>query len=248
MAELRDSFDERVGEVYAYMDLLTSIEVSAQEGPPKFEGSGVPLTPQQQKLLYAGVYLQLYNLVEATMTLCVGAVAEAVAGTAWTPRDLSEPLRNEWVRATARTHVDLSYPNRLEAAIKTVEQVVEGHPVDCDFAIEKGGGGNWDDYSIEDMSGRLGCELDVSEAVRSSVKRPFRDEMGPLVLVRSRRNSLAHGSMSFTESAAEVTVSDLRDLVTAVLDYLGEVVGQFEHYVDHYEYLDPKSRPAGAAA
>ncbi|HVT00385.1 MAG TPA: MAE_28990/MAE_18760 family HEPN-like nuclease [Solirubrobacterales bacterium] len=248
MSELRDFFNERRNEVNAYMDFLDSISAQAQSGAPRFDGMTQGITPEQQKLLYASVYLQLYNLVEATMTLCVESVAKAAADDAkWTPDDLSEPLRREWVRTTARTHVDLNYANRLEAAINAVDHVVGSQPVGSTFAIDKGGGGNWDDEAIEQMSGRLGCKLKVSAAVRSSVKRPFKDDLGPLALVKSRRNDLAHGSMSFAESAAEVTVSDLQQLVDAVLGYLGEVVSQFDAYVAGYEYLSPEKRPTTKA-
>jgi hypothetical protein len=245
MSDLREAFDERLDEVRAYMEFLASMEAQAQSGPPKFEGSDQAVTPQQQKLLYAGVYLQLYNLVEATMTLCVEAIAEAACRDGqWKPHDLSDALRREWVRSMARTHVDLSYPKRLDAAVAVVDHLLGAQPVGSKFAIEKGGGGNWDDRAIEDMSKRLGCKLKVSRPVRRSIKRRFKDDMGPLALVKSRRNSLAHGSMSFTESAEEVTVSELESLVVAVIGYLGEVVGHFETYVENHGYLTPARRPA----
>jgi hypothetical protein len=248
MSQLQDFFDERRDEVGAYMDFLVAVNTQAQSGAPRFDGMPESITPQQQKLLYASVYLQLYNLVEATMTLCVESVAKAASrDSKWKPDDLSEPLRREWVRATARTHVDLSYANRLEAAIKAVDNVVGSQPVGSSFSIDKGGGGNWDDEAIEKMSGRLGCDLKVSAAVRTSVKRPIKDDLGPLALVKARRNELAHGSMSFTESAAEVSVSDLQHLADAVLGYLGEVVKQFDAYVDSYEYLSPDKRPTVTA-
>lgn len=245
MSALRESFDERVEEVHSYMDFLNSLEAQVQTGSPSLAGDEDDhgITPQQQKLLYASVYLQLYNLVEATATLCVESVATAARNEEkWKPHDLAEPLRREWVRSTARTHIDLSYPKRLNAAIAAVDFVVEAHPV-SDFVIEKGGGGNWDDAAIEEMSNRLGCQLKVSPSIYSLIKRPVKDDLGPLALVKSRRNSLAHGSMSFAESASEVTVSDLKALVNAVVDYLDEVVRQFDSYVEDFEFLVPESRP-----
>lgn len=60
MQELINSFEERLTEVEAYLDFLQVMEQSAQEGPPRLEGAEHPITAQQQKILYSGVYLQLY--------------------------------------------------------------------------------------------------------------------------------------------------------------------------------------------
>ncbi|HEX8646868.1 MAG TPA: MAE_28990/MAE_18760 family HEPN-like nuclease [Thermoleophilaceae bacterium] len=247
MSELQDAFEERLQEVRAYMSLLALMEAQAQSGPPRFAGTDTVITPQQQKLLYAGVYLQLYNLVEATMTLCVESIAEAASrDDQWKPHDLSDPLRREWVRSTARTHVDLSYPKRLDAAVEAVDHLLAARPVGSAFTIERGGGGNWDDKAIEDISSRLGCTLKVSQPVQTSVKRRLKDDMGALALVKSRRNSLAHGSMSFTQSAEATTVSDLEMIVDAVVAYLTEVVDHFDAYVKNHGFLSPEHRPVGS--
>lgn len=243
MSVLREAFDERLEEVNAYLKFLTAMEKLTRGGVPKFEGSTEPITPQQQKLLYASVYLQLYSLVEATITLCIRAVAGAAAADQqWTPMDLAEPLRREWVRSKARTHVDLTYENRLHAVIAVVDRLMESLPVDT-FEIQKGGGGNWDDDAIEKMSDRLGCALGISAPVKTSAKHHVRDNLGALQLVKTMRNRLAHGNMSFAEAAEGFTVTDLDALARAVIDYLGEVVDRFVAYVDGHEYLIPARRP-----
>ncbi len=218
------------------------MEAQTQRGIPRFAGSDQPITTQQQKLLYASTYLQLYSLVEATITLCIEAVADAAAAAEWKPQDLAEPLRIEWVRSQARTHVDLNYEKRLKAVVEVVDRLLDSLPVN-QFEIQKGGGGNWDDDSIEKMSKRIGCKLVISPAVRTSVKRPVRDELGPLGVVKSMRNRLAHGHTSFAESAAQVTVAELNVLAQVVIDYLGEVVDRFVVYVNAHEYLTPARRP-----
>jgi hypothetical protein len=242
MSPLREAFDERLEEVNAYLKLLTAMEKLTRGGVPKFEGSTEPITPQQQKLLYASVYLQLYSLVEATITLCIGAVATAAADQRWTPGDLAEPLRTEWVRSRARTHLELNPENRLREVVAMVDHLLDSLPVDA-FEIQKGGGGNWDDDEIEKMSDRLGCALGISAPVKTSAKHHVRDNLGALQLVKTMRNRLAHGNMSFAEAAEGFTVTDLDALARAVIDYLGEVVDRFVAYVDGHEYLIPARRP-----
>lgn len=245
MAALTDAFKERLDEVETYLDLLKVMEERAQYGPPRFEGANSPITTQQQKILYSSVYLQLYNLVESTMTRCIDSIAKAAgANSAWKANDLSTELRKEWVRVTAGTHVELTPENRLKNALFLCEHLVSALPVN-NFAIEKKGiGGNWDDDAIEGISNRLGLKLDISQEVYSKIKRPVKDDLGPLGLVKRLRNELAHGSISFTECADNVTVAWLVDIKDMTASYLLEVVARFVTYIETHEYLIPEKRPA----
>jgi hypothetical protein len=244
MEPLGPAFEERLGEINSYLELLEQIEAAARSGPPRIGEGGSPITTQQQKILYSSVFLQLYNLVEATVVKCLDAVTSAalVDGT-WNAGDLTTELRREWVRVTARTHVDLNYEHRLQSALVLCEHLVQSLPV-SGFAVDKGGGGNWDDGTIEAVAGRLGCRLVVASDTYSAVKRPFMDDLGPLGLVKRRRNLLAHGSISFVECGENLTASELRDLSDRISKYLREVVDAFQSYINGYEYLIPARRPA----
>lgn len=243
MSALINGFQERLAEVETYLEFLSTMELCAQQGPPKLEGAEHPISAQQQRILYSSVYLQLYNLVESTMSRCIEAVTEAAKdGNRWMPSDLSESLRKEWVRVMARTHEELTPDHRLESALRLCDHLVTALPV-AEFALDKGGGGNWDDQAIEAISKRLGFQLTVSAPVYSAVKRRFQDDLGPLALVKQLRNRLAHGSISFSECAENVTVARLVDLKDKTVDYLREVVGCFNTYLESFEYLLPERRP-----
>ncbi|GEN28749.1 hypothetical protein HVA01_23950 [Halovibrio variabilis] len=244
MELLRNTFKERLDEVNSYMDLLEALDRQSTNGAPRIEGESDAISRQQLKILYSCVYLQLYNLVEATITLCLDMVARAATNNeSWLPSDFREELFREWVRSMARTHVDLSPDKRLAQALEVCRYFVSSLPVKT-FSIEKGGGGNWDDGAIEKMTIRLGFNLNISRDIHSGVKRPIRDDMGALSLVKSLRNRLAHGSLSFTESAENTTVSELLDLKERAVKYLEEVVECFCGYVERYEFLLDDKRPA----
>ncbi len=243
-SNLSTGFKERLAEVEAYLDFLSTMEIQAQQGPPRIEGAEHPISAQQQRILYSSVYLQLYNLVEATMSRCIEAVADAAKDNArWKPGDLSDSLRREWVRVTARTHIDLTPEHRLEGVLLLCNYLVASLPISA-FDIDKGGGGNWDDSEIEAFSRRLGLQLAVSKSVYSAIKRPFRDDLGPLALVKQLRNRLAHGSISFAQCAENLTVGQLVILKDSTVNYLKEVVDCFTRYVESFEYLLPEKRPA----
>ena len=243
--DLTQGLDERLQEIEAYLALLGAVQEEARNGAPRVGANGPVITTDQQKILHSGVYLQLYNLVEATITRCVNAVADAAAeGGRWRPHDLTLELRREWVRHSMRTHIDLSYDNRLKSALEACDRLIEVLPVVEDFKIEKGGGGNWDDTEIEGLAERLGVDLRISPATRRLVKeRKWKDDRGALKLVRDLRNDLAHGSLSFAECGTNVTVDELREVKEGVALYLREVVGHFAKFIAGYEFLLPKVRP-----
>jgi MAE_28990/MAE_18760-like HEPN len=244
MDDFRQAFEERLEEIDAYLDLLDGLEKQVQEGFPQFGENGSRITVQQQRILYSSVYLQLYNLVESTVTKCVDAVSEVVINKNIRPSDLSTELRSEWVRFTARTHTDLNYENRLKSALNLCDHLVQVLPISA-FEVERGGG-NWDDNEIERISLRLGLSLHISPKVYQRIKQPFKNDMGALGFIKQLRNGLAHGSLSFAECGEGVTVSNLRELTERTALYLREVVVCFKSSIDAHEFLLPERRPTGA--
>jgi len=234
-------FEDRVAEIESYISLLELVEQEAKSGPPEIGGSAI--TTCQQRMLYASVYLQLYNLVEATATWCTTAVAEATTdGGTWKVGQLDSTIRREWVRTNLRTHIHLNPTNRLNSSFDVFASVLNDGPI-AEWGIEQGGGGNWDDGAIESISERIGCVLRIATATKSAAKRPFRNDKNAFQYVKELRNKLAHGSISFEQSGENITVQDLVDLKNRTVNYLREVVHSFESYLDGYMYLDSASRP-----
>lgn len=235
------SFEERLGEIESYIELLEALEEQVQEGLPQFGENGSTITAQQQKILYSSVYLQLYNLIESTVTKYVDSISELVISQEFRPTDLCDELKKEWVRVIARTHADLSYENRLDSALKLCDHLVNSQPI-SEFKVEKGGGGNWDDQAIYKFSRRIGLSLQISPEAQRAVKRPFRNDMGTLFLIKDYRNKLAHGNISFSECGENITASDLRRLTSHVALYMREVVNCFKASIDNHDFLSPARR------
>lgn len=226
--DVKADFQERVEEIDAYLDLLDAIDRETQSGSPKI--GGTPITAQQQRMLYSSVYLQLYNLTEATVTWCIRATTEATFNHgSLTPGDLSDDMLREWVKTSARTSVPLNADNRLSEMLEFCRLVLSGAPL-SEWSVAVGGGGNWDDHAIESVAKRLGVALNVTLQARTAVKKIVRDDCGALKLVKKLRNKLAHGELSFTE-CGNVAPSDLRNLSNDITLYLTEVVDVFVKFV-----------------
>lgn len=248
MSELSGCFDERFGEIVAYLELIDGIEKLVRSGVPRLGDDGPTVTAPQQRILNSSVYLQLYNLVEATVSNCLDAVSKAaMRRAAWSPGDLTSELRKEWVRCVARTHLASGPDKRLEDAIGLCNHLVAALPV-AEFEIEKGGGGNWDDKAIKKMATRIGFELRVSRSVEREIKRKVRNDLGSLALIVELRNALAHGRLSFVDCGQDDSAAELRALADRVADYLREVIAAFDRYLQEHRYIVPERRPEQATA
>lgn len=249
MSDLSERFEERLLEINSYLQFLEGIEALIQSGVPRLGGpDGTVITTDQQRILYSSVYLQLYNLVEATISGCLDAVSKAASEKGnWGPGDLTTDLRREWVKYFAKTNVDMGADKRLNEAISLCEHLVSALPVN-DFLIEKGGGGNWDDSAIHQVAKRIGCPLNISKKASTAVKFKLNNDKGAMALIVSLRNALAHGSISFAECGQDNSVEKLRDITKRVSIYMREVVSAFSSYVKEYGYLRPECRPPSDTA
>ena len=225
-----------------YLDLLEAIDKQIKAGRPHIGDDQI--SARQQHILYSAVYVQLYNLVEVTVTRCVEAVHNAAAdGGRWKPADLSDQLLEEWVRITADTDLPLAAEKRRKRAVALCRHLVGDLPVTWPAGKRPSLGGSWDDRQIERMSERIGCELRISLKTTQAIKRRVRDDLGQLALIRERRNQLAHGDISFAECGAEVTIEDLRRTKECTVSYLQEVIGAFEEHITSYGFLQTNKRP-----
>jgi intracellular sulfur oxidation DsrE/DsrF family protein len=246
---LMEQFKDRVEEVEEYIAFLIGIDGAFQFGSPHIsalDGEAVEIiasiTPRQQKMLYSSVYLQLYNLVESTITNCLNYISEnLVPKHSLLPADLSESIRKEWLRHITKENEKQDIEVRLEEALALLNHFINALPVEG-FKIKKVGGGNLDEGKISVLANRVGLDLNIKNDVYKRVKKHLKDDKGATELVVYLRNSLAHGGISFVDCGQSVTAKELKELAKSIADYIREVVSAFINYIEAQEYLIPKKR------
>ena len=235
MNSILTGFNEHSREIGDYLDFLSILENEMQNGIPKI-GSKV-ITPQQVYALYSSAFVQIYNLVEGTISKCIKAICDVIIVNGdCTLADLSEAMRKEWLRYAAKTHYTLAPDKRLEKLEDVLRMAVDGTPV-SEFRLEKGGGGNWSDSTIEKFLYRIGCDYSIDEQLKKRVKRPFKDDAGVMQYLMKLRNDLSHGNVSFCQCGQDVSFTDIKNTYAVVHEYLNVIVSSVSQYIENRHYL-----------
>jgi hypothetical protein len=240
-AELRNRLADCVGELDEYLDFLEAIDSEVNLSHSRLAGHGLDITPNQQRILYSNVFIQLYNLVENTVDNCLETVKSEIAASNCHPRELNESLFQAWIATKIRTNDVLNDKKLLERVVKMVSSLLSPDAIhEIEISYQKGG--NWSDVEIEELAKNIDCQLLIPKSAHQGIKKVWFDNLGALAFVRERRNALAHGRVMFGEGAQGLALTQLRELVAVVVEYLRQVVTSFERYVNDDNYRVPDRR------
>lgn len=233
---VRSTFNDRINHIESYFELVKNIEIAVGAGGATFDVNGEPygVKPEQQKIMYSGIYLHLYNLVESTITQLLEAVERHTSnGINGDAKLLSEHMRKLYVKAVANPS-EVSSTKRFENALELFDQVLSVKPFL--LKIPPGGGGNWDYQEINKISKSIGIKINLPRTVKNIIEKPIRNEKGPLRLIKEIRNDLAHGSLSFVECGDNHVSGDFEYLISIVKKYLLSVIDSYDQFISKSGY------------
>lgn len=229
MRNAHDRFQARVREVDIYFDFLrctlapnATVEYHDTQSPPSVHQ--VPLTHDIQRILKANAFLILYNLVESTIRQAILEIYDAVSSENLTYRQLRSELRHLWI---SHRH---GSPTLDKTVLERVRQLVEEVANDTVVALDPDYlpiGGNIDAAKVRELADAYG----FSKRVRPDVKGGEK-----LLSVKTNRNNLAHGHISFIECGSDIHPEDLRNLREQIVCYLEDVLQNVEHYIRGRHY------------
>ncbi|AQS50529.1 hypothetical protein PAEH1_01355 [Paenalcaligenes hominis] len=237
MNYVKDVFERRVKDIETYFELVEKIEVALGAGNArlKTDNSYYQIKAEQQKMIYASVYLHLYNLIESTITTLIEAVERhAQTGINGQLALLTKKMQALYVKSVIEADSTASEEKRLEKALSLFEQALNLKPFE--IKIPPGGGGNWDLMRIEEMSRKIGVPLKTPRDLKDRLARPYRNDQGAFFYIKSIRNQLAHGSLSFVECGEALVARDLNVLIEDVKAYLKFLIDSYERFLVTHQY------------
>ena len=167
---------------------------------------------QMQCCMKAQTLLVLYNMVESTVCDCMNYIYDAIADDQLSYAELTDEMRMMWDKSNKRAKK--AEANLSEAEKMPLKVVFEEMAVNTS--------GNIDIRKIYDIFSGHGCV--IPEGRRTECGASF-------LVVKNKRNMLAHGNVSFSQCGAIYLYSDLERMKKHILIFLKEVIEVTKEFV-----------------
>ena len=178
-----------------------------------------------EKTLRASAYLMLYNLVEATMTNAIGAIHQHIADEQVGFDELKEDVRKIAIKGL-RKAVSLETPSELF----NVSVPISSALIWLGFDKKDLFSGNLDGRLIKDKAKEYGFQLINHDRAASR-------DGARLLNVKTKRNELAHGGISFEDCGQETSVDELVAIFDEIKIFIRAVLDGVSEYLATKSYL-----------
>lgn len=164
----------------------------------------------------ASCLLLIYNLMESTVTNALQAVADSLKNNSVAFDSLSKDLRLVAIR-----NVKKREPLKLVDAILAINSDIY-HSA---FVREEVCSGNVDARMIRETMKDYG------------IGKSFDYDEGELLVIKTKRNDLAHGSISFADAGRDLTAKEIIKKYWRVRRFLANMLTDFEAFISGSHYL-----------
>lgn len=178
-----------------------------------------------EKTLRASAYLMLYNLVEATMTNAIDAIHQHIADAQVGFDELKEEVRRIAIKGL-RKAVSSDTPSELLDSTIPVSSAL----IWLGFDKKDLFSGNLDGRLIKDKAREYGFQIADHDKAAS------RDGMR-LLGVKTKRNELAHGGISFEDCGQDTSVDELVAIFDELKIFVKAVLDGVSVYLSTRSYL-----------
>lgn len=226
-----DIYDARVAEIDFYYNALGQLD---EELVQSFGSSVAPVEQYKQdnflKILKANALLMIYNLVESTVLNGIEEIYDKLKGNGATYSSVRKEIQDIWFSYKfgqvyqPEAHFR-SYKNK---ALEIVNAIMLGETIELNrkaLSFE----GNLDADEIRKVCNDHGIDFKPDSACKGGER---------LKDVKTKRNELAHGTLSFAECGREYTLTDLLQIKEQTYVFLTGLLAGMKNYYDAEGYLN----------
>ena len=207
---------EDVQEAYKLLVFLLSIETH-RRNPLQYINNEFVMTQEMQCILKAQFLIVLYNMVESTVYDCLNAIYDTILDKKLLYVQLSAEMKNMWrCYLFRKNHPD---KDKTDLELENMPIFFESFAINISDSL--------DFRKIKEIFEKHGCILDLSkiELIGES-----------LLIVKSKRNLLAHGNISFSVCGSNYLLSDLKKIQEHVIICMEHVVNRTCDYLLNQKY------------
>ena len=219
MINVKETFEERKGEIEFYYSVLVEIDK---------ENSSIQTIDNARlfKIMKSNFILMLYNLVESTVSTGMLEIYESIKNDSCTYKNMVQELQTIW--RDAKVKQVYSSSTELKTYTNRVKDIVDDITTSAPFILEKG---------MLNINGNLNAGRIKHICDDHRIRYTVVDDDNKLEEVRKKRNSLAHGDESFSQCARDLTLSDLESIKDIIIRFLQGIIHGMEDYCDNKKYL-----------
>ncbi len=217
----QSEFAERVAEIEAFLTFISQVELGnvrlmqgrqGQETLPAFSSN------DQANLLRtfkASAFLLLYNLMESTATNAIDAIFDEFARQGTQFDACRSEIRRVILSNLKQHDINNILPQLTQLSMDVMTKT---------FLKDKVLSGNVDARKIRELADEYGFPHPAADG---------RD----LLVVKTNRNDLAHGSKSFADVGRDYTVTDIIAMKDKIIIYLKAMLDNVADYILGKQYL-----------
>ena len=209
---------EDVEEYFRLLCFLLSLETHRNISIQNLDtGKSLVITQEMQCVAKAQSLILLYNLVESTVCDCLNAIYDAIQDESLIFGNVSDDIKNMWRNYLKRKNL----PEKTKNDNDIINMAIRFDSLAINIS------GSLDFRKIQEVFSKHGCLLDNSS--RDTIAQSF-------LVVKNKRNLLAHGNISFSECGAHYLLSDLQKYKEHIVDYMQDVVNKTCDYIANKAY------------
>lgn len=234
MQIIKQELSDRVDEINRYFQLLENITgkdalLIFPNDNNRIENFNVDI----HGTLKSTSILLLYNLIESTITKCIGEVHQAISNENITYDLASDAIQKIWLaqyydKFKETSNNDKNTLTNLKLMIDTL--TFNSIPIKIVFEDKQKRSseisGNLDGRKIRELAEKY--EIDFPNVTNKTLEGMRR--------IKEGRNELAHGSKSFLEYSNGKTYPDLVTLKQATIDFLNKFIAAVENFIIQKKY------------
>jgi len=228
MEDTRYTFETRCTEIAHYMDFIIKIEPertyigTTDSSLPDENRRPSLIDNETKKILKANVYLLLYNLTESTVRNALQAIYRHFHSTGISFHEVRDEVQQEILLSLQRfmnKNDVIDFSQRITDISKDI--------VHMTLNATDRFNGNVDARVIRESVRKMGFTVVTDAFARDGVD---------LQSIKSQRNSLAHGELSFSDCGKDLVANDLKSMFERTKCYLSALIDCSEQYLLQEQY------------
>ncbi|MDR3211725.1 MAG: hypothetical protein LBU79_07400 [Planctomycetota bacterium] len=226
-----DTYTNRVAEIDLYYDALGQLD---KELTQSFGSSVEPAKKYRQddflKILKANALLMIYNLVESTVRNGIEEIYDKLKANGATYSTVRKEIQDIWFSYKFKQVYDqmAHYVSYKDKALEIVNSILTGEIIELNReALHISG--NLDAEEIRQVCNNHGIGFKPDRTCKGGER---------LSDVKTKRNLLAHGTLSFSECGRDYSLEDLIEIRNQTYGFLTGLLDGMKKYHDDDGYLN----------